>query len=155
MSNVLIGIIGVILFIGLALAGALILGDDLKSSNRDAKATALVSQMQQVSQALEMYRLKTGAPFPSYAQINTDPRMIPRFLKAPYVEPEGKGWPVVYDFPTGQFVILGALSGEMCKAIQMNVTGSETYPIADAPAAGRTNGCMQLTNGNIIVFVKI
>lgn len=155
MSNVLIGIIGVILFIGLALAGALILGDDFRSASRDSKATALVTQMQQVSQALEMYRLKTGSDFPSYVQVNTDARMIPRFLKTPYVEPEGRGWPVVYDFTGGRYVILGALSDDMCKAVQMNLTGSETYPTTDNPPAGRTNGCFRLTNGNIVVFVKI
>jgi len=154
-SNVLIGIIGVILFIGLALAGALILGDDFKSSSRDAKATALIAQMQQVSQAVEMYRLKTGTDFPSYAQINTDARMVPRFLKTPYVEPEGKGWPVVYDFAQGRYVILGALNGDMCKAVQMHVTGSDVYQTSDNPPAGRSNGCFQLTNGNIVVFVKI
>lgn len=155
MSNVLIGIIGVILFIGLALAGALILGDDFKSASRDAKATALMSQMQQVSQALDMYRLKTGADFPSYVQINGDARMIPRFLKTSYIEPEGKGWPVVYDFTGGRYVILGALSDSMCRTIQMNVTGSETYPQTENPPAGQSNGCFKLANGNIVVYVKI
>jgi len=152
---VLIGIIGVILFIGLALAGALIPGDDFKSASRDAKVTGLLSQMQQVSQGLDMYRLKTGSDFPSYAQINTDPRMIPRFVKAPYVEPEGKGWPVVYDFAGGRYVILGALSREMCKGVQMHVTGSDVYQTLTDPPTGRANGCFQLPDGNIVVFVKI
>ncbi len=155
MSNVLIGIIGVILFIGLALAGALILGDDFRTARRDSRATALVSQMQQISQSLEMYRLKTGASFPAEVQLNTDSRMIPRFMKAPYIEPEGKGWPVLYDFPNGRYLILGALSGEMCKGVQMNITGSETYQVGvNQPPTGLTNGCVQLANGNIIVFVK-
>jgi hypothetical protein len=65
MSNVLIGIIGVILFIGLALAGALILGDDFKTANAGSKAAAITSTLQQVSQAANMYQLKRGVVIPS------------------------------------------------------------------------------------------
>jgi hypothetical protein len=59
-SNVLIGIIGVILFIGLALAGALILGDDFKTANAASKAAAVSSMMQQVANAATMYQTKRG-----------------------------------------------------------------------------------------------
>ena len=65
MSNVLIGIIGVILFIGLALAGALILGDDFQSSSSASKAAAVVQGLQQTSNAYSMQVLKTGAPIMS------------------------------------------------------------------------------------------
>jgi hypothetical protein len=78
MSNVLIGIIGVILFIGLALAGALILGDDFKSASSSSQAAAVVSQLQQTQSAIEMWRLKTGQ-----RQIMTQDTsfLVPRFLK--------------------------------------------------------------------------
>jgi len=59
-SNVLIGIIGVILFIGLALAGALILGDDFRSSSASSKASSIMSQLQQQTSAAQMWRLKGG-----------------------------------------------------------------------------------------------
>jgi len=77
MSNVLIGIIGVILFIGLALAGALILGDDFRSSSNETKAARVVQTLQQVSAAANMYRLKTGMPL--YESDNAS--LVPRFLK--------------------------------------------------------------------------
>ena len=81
MSNVLIGIIGVILFIGLALAGALILGDDFRTANNSSKASEMISQLQQVASAANMYQLKTGVATSAIptGSINF---MIPRFIKS-------------------------------------------------------------------------
>lgn len=61
MSNVLIGIIGVILFIGLALAGALFLGDRFSSSRTQGEAARYMSEGSQISKAYEMYRINEGA----------------------------------------------------------------------------------------------
>jgi hypothetical protein len=60
MSNVLIGIIGVILFIGLALAGALFLGPRFSNSKTDAEAARYMSEGSQISKAYEMYALNEG-----------------------------------------------------------------------------------------------
>lgn len=60
MSNVLIGIIGVILFIGLALAGALILGPDFLVASNQTEATRIVQSLKQMSDAASMRNLKTG-----------------------------------------------------------------------------------------------
>lgn len=64
MSNVLIGIIGVILFIGLALAGALFLGPRFQQSSNSSKAAAVSSLMQQTANAVSMYEMD-GAKLPS------------------------------------------------------------------------------------------
>jgi hypothetical protein len=84
MSNVLIGIIGVILFIGLALAGALILGDDFRSASNGSKAAALMSQIKQAADASEMRRLKLGV---STTPSTTTEFLIPRFLKVAAFNP--------------------------------------------------------------------
>jgi len=84
MSNVLIGIIGVILFIGLALAGTLILGDDFRTSSNSSQAAALMSQMKQTADAAEMFKLKTGSAF--VPAIESD-FLVPRFLKVPARNP--------------------------------------------------------------------
>jgi len=82
MSNVLIGIIGVILFIGLALAGALILGDDFKSASSASQGASVMSQLKQATDAADMRKLKLGVAYtPS---IQTD-FLVPRFLKTPAV----------------------------------------------------------------------
>ena len=61
MSNVLIGIIGVILFIGLALAGALFLGDQFAQSKNKSEAARLIAEGSQISHAFELYGLQEGA----------------------------------------------------------------------------------------------
>lgn len=61
MSNVLIGIIGVILFIGLALAGALFLGDRFSNSRTQSEAARYMTEGSQISKAYEMFRINEGA----------------------------------------------------------------------------------------------
>lgn len=62
MSNVLIGIIGVILFIGLALAGALFLGPRFQEATNSSKAAAMVQAVSQVAHAAELRNISSGAP---------------------------------------------------------------------------------------------
>lgn len=81
MSNVLIGIIGVILFIGLALAGALILGTDFKTASSSSKAAKYISELNQISQAVNMYELKKGSKIPDDVTPNF---LKPRFLSPSY-----------------------------------------------------------------------
>ncbi len=62
MSNVLIGIIGVILFIGLALAGALFLGPRFQEATTNSKAAASVQIMKQIADAANLYTVQEGTP---------------------------------------------------------------------------------------------
>jgi hypothetical protein len=88
MSNVLIGIIGVILFIGLALAGALILGDDFQSATASSQGAAASQTLLQVQSAIDMWKLKTGQG--SLRNGNTE-FLAPRFLKAAAQNPTRVG----------------------------------------------------------------
>jgi hypothetical protein len=88
MSNVLIGIIGVILFIGLALAGALILGDDFQSATASSQAAAMMGQLKQAADASEMRRLKLGV---STTPSTTTGFLVPRFLKVAAMNPTRNG----------------------------------------------------------------
>ena len=60
LSNVLIGIIGVILFIGLALAGALFLGPRFQESTISSKASRTVQATAQVANAMSLYLVNSG-----------------------------------------------------------------------------------------------
>ena len=60
MSNVLLGIIGVILFIGLALAGANFLGREFDNMTAASQAAAISSTLQQTSHAATLYQTKRG-----------------------------------------------------------------------------------------------
>jgi len=137
MSNVLIGIIGVILFIGLALAGALILGDDFMSASAASKAAAVTSQLQQGVQGITMYQLKTGRMM-SAGDYNTRGAALltPRFLKTMPINPT-RGQDVFAQDVTGSttngnvYVLVATLPRE---------TSSKAICEAAAEAAGNTPG---------------
>lgn len=80
MSNVLIGIIGVILFIGLALAGALFLGPRFQESTNNSKASAVVQVVSQIANAANMYRVQEGTPVFSGGDLNN--LVITKYLKS-------------------------------------------------------------------------
>lgn len=67
MSNVIIGIIGVILFIGLAIASATILGSDFMTATASSKAAVVTSHLQQIAQASQGLKARRGATVPSNA----------------------------------------------------------------------------------------
>ncbi len=60
MSNVLIGIIGVILFIGLALAGALFLGPRFQEAALNSEASSVMSGIHQVAMATDLNATQEG-----------------------------------------------------------------------------------------------
>lgn len=60
MSNVLIGMIGVVLFIGLALAGALFLGPRFHSARAESDASAYMLQLKQITEAATLHNLDSG-----------------------------------------------------------------------------------------------
>ncbi len=60
MSNVLIGIIGVILFIGLALAGALFLGPRFQEATLNSKASTMAQAIHQLASAANLYEVQEG-----------------------------------------------------------------------------------------------
>ncbi|RYF45923.1 MAG: hypothetical protein EOO38_15115, partial [Cytophagaceae bacterium] len=94
MSNVLIGIIGVILFIGLALAGALFLGERFSNSRTQSEAARYMSEGSQISKAYEMFRLNEGV-YPdgepsstdaAYAGADADRRRLIQLKKTGYLK---------------------------------------------------------------------
>ena len=60
MSNVLIGVLAVILLIGLGIAGALYFGSKFSGLSNDAKAAKVVAEGSQIQSAYEMRRVTTG-----------------------------------------------------------------------------------------------
>lgn len=106
MSNVLIGIIGVILFIGLALAGALFLGPRFQESANNSKAAATAQAVKQISDAAAMRRTDTGAVLPSRtaALDASDALVTEGFLKAiPQLPITGASGPYIINEATGDW----------------------------------------------------
>jgi hypothetical protein len=65
LSNVIIGIIGVILFIGLALAGASYLGGTVTDGRTQSDVAQIITSGQQMAVATRLYRVKTGSQLPN------------------------------------------------------------------------------------------
>jgi len=118
MSNVLIGIIGVILFIGLALAGALFLGDRFSNSRTQSEAARYMSEGSQISKAYEMFRLNEGA------------------------YPDGE--PAV---TTGEYAGLGVNDTDRRKLIQLKKSGYlKSIPLGLSTGTNSTNGAWYVSD---------
>ncbi len=136
MSNVLIGIIGVILFIGLALAGTLILGDDFRSSKADSRASAAIQTMTQVANAANMHRVKIG----SAPNGGTLGGLVPRFLKSVPINPTGGKAPDMHSASSNYtgaavFSVMEIADANACKSINQQLGTSDTVPtLNDYPA---------------------
>jgi type II secretory pathway pseudopilin PulG len=141
MSNVLIGIIGVILFIGLALAGALFLGPRFQESTNNARASASVQAVSQVASAANMFEVQEGrtAQVISDATPDNDDLVERNYLKSVPQNPTGGDAPVLVP---GSLVTmeLGNNSDKVCAAIAAQTGGSILADEA-AAAAGAPSGC--------------
>lgn len=65
MSNVIIGIIGVILFIGLAIAGTTILGSDFMTAGASAQAATVSSHLNQMAQGVQALQARRAVTLPA------------------------------------------------------------------------------------------
>ncbi len=93
MSNVLIGIIGVILFIGLALAGALFLGPRFQNTSNETEAARYISEGAQISRAFELYGLNEGRFPDGVGETDTDEnkRILTQMVKKGYLKSVPQG----------------------------------------------------------------
>lgn len=130
MSNVLIGIIGVILFIGLALAGALFLGDRFTQTRNTSMGAATIQAVDQVGNAINLYNVDGGARM----QAGTSASILaPSFLKTLPGNPTGGGAHQILTANAAasgddaRLVVmkLAGASLEVCKAISRQTTGGQ------------------------------
>ncbi len=168
MTNVLIGIIGVILFIGLALAGAIFLGPKFQDAKVNSQAMSLTQMSSQVTMALSLRRGEAGVPF--VARDSVTVLAGDKYLKVTPLNPyigEG-GWPfrVLYSgdvrsnmfYADIVFVSLGhALdSGEVCRSINRQIVGRTDIPQLPKESGSdvssmltQLSGCFQLHEDGI------
>lgn len=160
MSNVLIGIIGVILFIGLSLAGAVILGTDFMTASSSSRAAYAVQQLQQAASAAQMYKLKTGRELYEGDEQKLAPRFLKEWPNNPYIgkhtadrslqmrllSSPGKRYEPITDLKANVVTFRvhpstgagGQKAYDFCKAIQEQATGSDYLPAA---GTGSPVGC--------------
>ena len=124
MANVLIGIVGVILFIGLALAGASFFGPVLNDSVVEARASGLVQSLSTVAKAVSVRNRELETLTPGSSNSNV---LVPDYLS---------------DLPTnpinGQPLMLvtdaGSVTGGMARIVASRLTST------DAALCGYVNG---------------
>ena len=147
MSNVLIGIIGVILFIGLALAGALFLGPRFQESTNNSRASAAVQAVSQVANAANMYQVQEGK-----SDYSTTNLVSGGYLKVLPSNPTSST-----DAPaigTGVVTMkLGTNASAVCAAIAKQTSGATTTP-ATQPA-NATAGCYGDATAGFNAFATI
>ena len=168
MSSVLIGIIGVILFIGLALAGALFLGPRFQASSNSSKASAISQSLSQTTQAVNLYALEEGSPLPigSFALLTSGGYMKSRPMNVMVREASGGN---AAASPSELAVITSrvetsAASDDVCREFSRQVgmnDGSTLATLASVPADRRA-GCFRNTAdlggepaGTLIYFMRI
>jgi len=169
MSNVLIGIIGVILFIGLALAGALFLGPRFQESTNNAKAAAVAQSVSQIAHAANLFAVSEGRSYVSSTNENTgvDELISGKYIKSRPTNPVTSRNGVQYGgivlsgtgvfAGRGEWAVMPLSDGEagedsdgvrVCRAIaQQNgqaVPADGSAPRAASPQdLGRNVGCMR------------
>ena len=171
MSNVLIGIIGVILFIGLALAGALFLGPRFQESTHNSKAAAVSAGLQQVAQAAQMYRVQEGVSVTSTGSTATT-ALAPDYLKSAPRNPMTNGsYQMVdangYNNATPAQFVYTNLGGDdtakaVCRAIERGAGATNpdasTATVVDWATTTQANkrvGCLKLTNSEYDAYAPI
>jgi hypothetical protein len=142
MSNVLIGIIGVILFIGLALAGALFLGPRFQEASINSKASTEISQVHQVASAIALFELQEGETYTSAKQA----RLVPEYLKTLPRNTGGSNFAGYFVYGTTPVAFMNlSYNGQdkaICEAIQKQLTGVSTVPIQTGSTVPGKGGCM-------------
>jgi len=159
MSNVLIGIIGVILFIGLALAGALFLGPRFQEATNTSKASAYVSQGKQIADAMQMYRVQEGTVVPINTPIDS---LVGTYLKSvptgwflyslgPPVDSAVAGFTVIPDTAQNRSICLRIQieSGQLPKGTQS--MDSNVVTIRDAYPT-RSYGCLKYDDTRLSIW---
>jgi hypothetical protein len=130
MSNVLIGIIGVILFIGLALSGAMFLGERFADSRNSSVGAATVQAVTQVASAISYSNTENDVKV--NAGYNLDGLRTAQYLKSVPANPAGPdgivvlgrngestgvaGGLVVAHLPVGQDRLCGAIAKQTAGA---------------------------------------
>jgi hypothetical protein len=141
MSNVLIGIIGVILFIGLALAGALFLGPRFQEATINSKASAEISQVHQFASAISLFEVQEGEQYDT-SKLS---RLIPGYLKSLPVNTNGSNQAGYNVLGTTRLAYMNlGYDGKdkaICEAIQRQLSGDPQVPVQSGDVVPSKAGC--------------
>lgn len=182
MSNLLIGIIGVALFIGLAMGAALFVGPQFDEAQTNAQASDTVQAVASVASSVNSYRLATGysvGPALASTQALVDAGYLrdvpantalngrqPQIVNAAGVDSANSGAPATFS-PKYVIMSLGA-NQDLCTLIERKVgtisSGSTVSATSRAMegAVNRQVGCFRIASaatgvasGDYVVYSRI
>jgi hypothetical protein len=163
MTNVLIGIIGVILFIGLALAGAFYLGPRFQQASNNSKAMSLAQMETQITAAISLKRNEDGVPLVARASVGSlsDGGYLKALPFNPFVGQGGLPFRALYsgDLTSSGYyadVVIASMgsavgTSDVCRALNRQTNGTEEVPeLASSEGTSirsvvtRTAGCFRM-----------
>lgn len=182
LSNLLIGIIGVALFIGIAMGAAIFMGPKFDDAQTNAQASDVVQAVAAVAGAVSSYRLATGygvGPALSSPQALVDggylrsvplnsalPGRPPQIVDAAGSDASGGGSPATFS-PRYVVMSLGGAQ-DLCTIVERKVGGiagdasvsAQARPMSNAP--NRQAGCFRTSSasggiaaGDYVVYSRI
>lgn len=90
MSQILLGLIGVIIFIGLALAASVLFGDQFRSASTNSRASSVTQAASQIANAASLSNLQQGTALLAAADLSTT-LVANNFLQAVPANPVSGG----------------------------------------------------------------
>lgn len=143
MSNVIIGVIGVILFIGLAVAGTSWLGPMFMESRIEAEAVGYLNQTSQISHAIESYASDRGKLPVQSGREPIDILVAERYMKN---KPEGGSSDWVYDGETQSLItpVAGAVdqATKICVAARVRAEMPQPERVFKCDGSDAPNGVL-------------
>lgn len=169
MSNVIIGILSIVIMVGLALVGTSYFGDETTRASRDAQATTYLSRLATIASATKIYNRDAFPPAPAttslafLSDVGVDTRTLPNGQSVRLL---GAGGSVS---GTARFVAVSLGSseidgGRMCSSLLglMSVSGSRTPASSSTWPTGDSRGCFRASaaigpyaSGEYIAYVGI
>lgn len=127
MSNVLMGVVAIALFIGLTIAGASFFGPEFFTARSSTQASVTIQRGAQLASAVHAYQAASGRPFPNASMPNQPALVAAGYMKAVVSKPVGvlgenyrilsADWQTI---TTQRAAIVGVdlgTNGEVCRAI--------------------------------------
>jgi len=151
MSNVLVGIVGIILFIGLVLASATFFGPVVGESIDDAEAGGVVRVLTATSNAVvirnrEMETITQGSADSSV--------LVPNYLDEAPINPVSKEAVMIADgsfrpSSDARFVVSRMGASDQAECAYLNFAAGEARSVPTVNSAPNTRmGCVRLASGN-------
>ncbi|AXK44113.1 hypothetical protein [Erythrobacter aureus] len=159
MSSVLVGIIAVILFIGLAIVSSLYLGGQFNTASAKSQALEMTNKASQLNQATALYWTEQGRPVVARSSVRSllEKGYLKKVPVNPYIDRGGAPFRMLFsgDVYSANYyadVIIVDMgqdedAKEVCSAINRQASHSGTIPEIDVSEGARVSAMTEAPTG--------